>query len=62
MPAQDIAMGRFGNVVASLKPGVGAASALAELHVLEKRAQEGRALRSLRPATGLRGLSRWRIA
>ena len=31
MPAKDIAMGRFGNVVASLKPGVPAVRAMAEL-------------------------------
>jgi len=39
LPAKDLAMGRTGAVVASLKPGVPAARALAELDVLEKRAQ-----------------------
>jgi putative ABC transport system permease protein len=53
MPAKDIAMGRFGNVVASLKPGVPAVRAMAELDVLEKRAQEGRSPQSLGLATGL---------
>jgi len=40
LPAKDIAMGRTVNVVASLKPGILAARATAELDVLEKRAQE----------------------
>lgn len=54
MPAKDIAMGRFGNVVASLKPGIPAARARAELDVLEPRAQEGRDPRFRGPVTGLR--------
>jgi len=54
LPAKDIAMGRTVNVVASLKPGVRAAQALAELEVLEKRAQEGRSPQFRGPTTGLR--------
>jgi len=54
LPAKDIAMGRIVNVVASLKPGVPAARALAELDVLEKLAQEGRSPQFQGPATGLR--------
>jgi putative ABC transport system permease protein len=54
LPAKDIAMGRTGTVVASLKPGVPAARAMAELDVLEKRAQEGRSPHFRGPATGLR--------
>ncbi len=54
LPAKDIAMGRTVNVVASLKPGVRAARAMAELEVLEKRAQEGRSPQFRGPTTGLR--------
>ena len=54
VPAQDIAMGRTVSVVASLKPGVQAARAMAELDVLEKRVQEGRRQQFRAPATGLR--------
>ena len=54
LPAKDIAMGRTVNVVASLKPGVRAARAMAELEVLEKRAQEGRDPQFRGPTAGLR--------
>jgi len=54
LPAKDIAMGRIVNVVASLKPGVRAARALAELDVLEKRAQQGRPQQFIEPTAGLR--------
>jgi putative ABC transport system permease protein len=53
LPAKDIALGRTVNVVASLQPGVPAARALAELDVLERRAQEGRSPQH-RWMTGLR--------
>ena len=54
LPAKDIAMGRTVNVVASLKPGVRDDRAVAELDVLEKRAQEGRPPQFRGPATALR--------
>ena len=54
LPAKDIAMGRTGTAVASLKAGVRAARAMAELDMLEKRAQEGRSPHFRGPATGLR--------
>lgn len=54
LPTTDITMGRIVNVVASLKPGVRPARALAELDVLEKRSQESRNPRFIEPTTGLR--------
>jgi len=54
MPAKDIAMGRTVTAVASLKPGVRAVRALAELDVLEKGAQEGRSQQFRESAARLR--------
>jgi hypothetical protein len=54
LPAQDMAMGRIVSVVASLTPGIRAERALAELNVLEKRAQEGRNPQFIEPTAGMR--------
>jgi putative ABC transport system permease protein len=54
LPEKDIAMGRTVNVVASLTPGVRSARAMAELDVLEKRAQQDRPPQFRRPTAGLR--------
>ena len=54
LPPKDIAMGRTVNVVASLTPGVRAARAMAELDVLEKRAQQDRPPQFRGSTAGLR--------
>src|SRR5580658_1279396 len=54
LPAKDMAGGRIVNMVAALQPGVRVARALAELNVLQKRAQEGRPPQFIEPTAGLR--------
>ena len=56
LPAEDIARGRSVCVVASLRPAVPMARAMAELHVLEDAAQAARKSEPRYPRAGLRML------